>query len=248
MSRLYAPTGVQLIYCADNTLFEFDTSTSYTFTLWVKHSILTGNQNYVRKDPGGFSSRNIYAFRLSGTALNFLAGNVSGPGPLAQVSGTHGFAVGTWYFAAAVRDVAADTLAIYTATSTGGLALIASGNDNSTVTHGSNASSLDFGFYQPSAPTEIFRGTLGDITMWNVAKTSAELDDIRQGAIISGAGLIGYWPMCGDQSPEPDLSGNGNNATVSGPTKGATSAPYSICSDAIAGGGGGGTGCRYTIM
>jgi hypothetical protein len=33
---------------------------------------------------------------------------------------------------------------------------------------------------------------------------------------VNLANLKGWWPLDGYQSPEPDLSGNGNNGTLTG--------------------------------
>lgn len=37
--------------------------------------------------------------------------------------------------------------------------------------------------------------------------------------------LVGFWPLWGSTSPEPDLTGNGNNGTISGAIKGLIESP-----------------------
>jgi hypothetical protein len=70
-----------------------------------------------------------------------------------------------------------------------------------------------------SPATSFFNGRLADCGGWNVVLTAAEFAALANGArpyqIRSD---IGYWPLDGLQSPEPDLSGNANNGTLTGTT------------------------------
>lgn len=64
-----------------------------------------------------------------------------------------------------------------------------------------------------------FPGRLADACLWNITLTSGEISALSQGARpfnIRPSGIIGYWPIDGLQSPEPDLSGNANNGTLTG--------------------------------
>ncbi len=61
-------------------------------------------------------------------------------------------------------------------------------------------------------------GKLAQFTVWpNRLLTQTDVNnDFDNGPQSLGYTLAGYWPLCGTASPEPDLSGNGNNGTVTG--------------------------------
>ena len=64
-----------------------------------------------------------------------------------------------------------------------------------------------------------FPGLIADCAAWNVQLTDAEVAALAMGVRpynIRPASLIGYFPLDGFQSPEPDLSGNANNGTLTG--------------------------------
>ena len=80
----------------------------------------------------------------------------------------------------------------------------------------------------PSAHTEIgndvtnareMQGGVADAAVWTVALTQGEITALAAGArppSIRQGSLVGYWPLDGLQSPEPDLSGFANNMTLNG--------------------------------
>jgi len=65
-----------------------------------------------------------------------------------------------------------------------------------------------------------FNGFLADFASWtNVRLTATEFSALANGArpnTIRPAAFTGWWPLDGLQSPEPDLSGNKNNGTLTG--------------------------------
>lgn len=65
-------------------------------------------------------------------------------------------------------------------------------------------------------------GYAAECAIWNVALSAAEIASLGKGfspQMIRPQSLVGYWPLHGNASPEPDLR-NGNNGTISGsPTK-----------------------------
>jgi hypothetical protein len=71
------------------------------------------------------------------------------------------------------------------------------------------------------APT--FPGLLADGAMWDgIQLTQAEATALARGARpiqIRSKSLIGWWPMDGIQSPEPDMSGFANPGTLTGTLK-----------------------------
>jgi hypothetical protein len=62
---------------------------------------------------------------------------------------------------------------------------------------------------------------LAEFGMWNVVLTAAEISALTNGArpyTIRPVSLLAYYPLDGIQSPEPDISGNALNLTVTGAT------------------------------
>lgn len=72
-----------------------------------------------------------------------------------------------------------------------------------------------------------FDGKIGEVAIWSVALSDAELAALAKGVsprLIRPGSLNGYWPLWGVAYPEPDLSGNVNNASQTG-TVGAANHP-----------------------
>ena len=72
-----------------------------------------------------------------------------------------------------------------------------------------------------------FSGRAAECGIWNTALTGNEILALAMGVRpyrIRPGSLTGYYPLFGLQSPEPDLSGNANNGTLTG-TSYATHAP-----------------------
>lgn len=66
-----------------------------------------------------------------------------------------------------------------------------------------------------------FPGILADYAIWNTNLTAAEFLALSRGARpvnVRSANLKAWLPLTGLQSPEPDLSGNANNGTLTGTT------------------------------
>jgi hypothetical protein len=63
-------------------------------------------------------------------------------------------------------------------------------------------------------------GSIAEFAIWNGALlTQTEVSALAKGArpwTIRKGSLVGYWPLDGLASPEPDLSGNKGNGTVTG--------------------------------
>jgi hypothetical protein len=76
--------------------------------------------------------------------------------------------------------------------------------------------------------TANFQGRIAEVGYWNAALSPAERLALSKGvspATVRRTSLIGYFPLYGAGSPEPDLSGNKNNGTLTGTTV----APHCPC-------------------
>ena len=215
MSRLF--DGIDDgITVADDPAFEFTTSESYTLCAWVRHSSLTGYQNYFRKDDGFASPRRILGFRKNGVTnvIECLLGTVGVD--LQSFGGSTALTTDTWYFVALVRDVGADQIRLYLATASGDVTQEAAATDTTTTTHGENTRELQIGreFSPGSTATEVINGRMADVRVYGRALTVNELRGVKHGVILDAP--LGHWPLWGVASPEPDLSGNRRNGIVVG--------------------------------
>lgn len=61
------------------------------------------------------------------------------------------------------------------------------------------------------------KGTIGYAGIHNVVLTAAEIAQAKQFG-FTPRGLVGFWPLLGDATPEPDFSGLKRNGTVTGTT------------------------------
>ncbi|MFQ5788418.1 MAG: LamG-like jellyroll fold domain-containing protein, partial [Thermodesulfobacteriota bacterium] len=67
-----------------------------------------------------------------------------------------------------------------------------------------------------------YDGILSDCAMWSVVLSDAEINALSNGIppkVIRPDSILGYWPLYGSHSPEPDWSGNGENGTITGTAK-----------------------------
>lgn len=78
-----------------------------------------------------------------------------------------------------------------------------------------------------------YNGRMAFVAIWNVALSVNEIQVMNRGVnpfVIRHENLILYWPLWGNQSPEPDYSGNGENGTLAGTTKGIDNPPVQLLS------------------
>jgi hypothetical protein len=65
-------------------------------------------------------------------------------------------------------------------------------------------------------------GQIAEACIWNIGLSDEEIAALARGVHplnMHRASIVGYWPLFGNDSPEPDLSGNGLGMTVTGATK-----------------------------
>jgi hypothetical protein len=87
--------------------------------------------------------------------------------------------------------------------------------------HFSNAIKVLLAADSAFGAAEYFGGALADAAAWTVVLSDFEIAALGAGARpyrIRPGSLVGYWPLQGKASPEPDFSNNANNGTVTGTT------------------------------
>ena len=131
--------------------------------------------------------------------------------------------VGNVQWAASTTGYSADTWHT-------GLAVFAAINDRRVYLDGGNKGTnttsitptgvdkMSIGRSSDSSPSGHWRGSICEVCMWDVALSDAEALALHLAIKpnhIRPADVVGYWPVWGLHSPEIDLSGQGNNMTVS---------------------------------
>lgn len=169
----------------------------FSLAVWFNSTTVTPVQAMI-----GSNIAQAVEFRLNSTVLEFVS---SGIAVIGSSSAT--FAANTWY-----RGVA-------TYASGGGWAIYATGASPSSGTMVEALTNTPLQIGNQTNFSESWSGALADVAVWNVVLSAAEAASLVQGArpfTIRPKSLIGYWPVDGLQSPEPDLSGNANNGTLTG--------------------------------
>lgn len=122
--------------------------------------------------------------------------------------------VGVWYhFAMTTADFTLAGTKLYINGISQSLSITGTAGTPDTSTRG-----LEFGGFQ-GGTTALLSGRLADVAIWNVALSAGEISGLASGGRpyqFRLSALKGWWPFDGLQSPEPDLSGNAFNGTLTG--------------------------------
>ena len=197
-----------------------------TVAAWVYRDANGGNQTVAAKDGTG------------GTGWNFLVDDAPDEGAIRfivfrssitdYVSAAAAVPLNTWVYVAVTFD---DALATEVGIYTGSLSAIATEVSYNTTTNGSGTPTSDAGvnLYVGNlerAPTNPFNGREDNIRIWNRRLTLEQIQQTQfdYEAQPSGLVLFSIYDGTGQQA---DLSGNGNNGTVTRATQ-ADSAPLGM--------------------
>ena len=199
------------------------TGTQLTLAAWVMYTSLPNSSTYpgiiTKNDPGG----NKHQFSLQAqdstgqfTMVTGNGGSTYGTSPICSTNPS----TGVWYHVAATLSGTTQTVYL-----NGSYC-----NSNSSGTSmGSNGERLCIGEANNGGDnctnaTRYLQGRIAEAAVWNVALTANEIAALASGVTPpnahGGTSLVGYWPLYGVDAPEPDLSGNGSSATVTGATAG----------------------------
>jgi hypothetical protein len=108
---------------------------------------------------------------------------------------------------------------------------------NSNALGTGNTQTFKIGTDSPNNVDYFVAGSIAEVAVWSVALTSTEVTAYNNGApakTIQPSSLVGYWPLRG-YSPEPDLSGNANNGTLTGTTVDYQPPPFVVWSPQLNG-------------
>ena len=185
-------------------------TTSFTFAAWIFPTTVSQFSAIVSHQTGS------YYLRLnSANHLDFLRSQAAD-----IVQGTATLAANVWRHVGFVVD------------SAGNVQLYADGaTDGANTAAGLNAPTraLLLGS-DDTPPNQPWPGNIAEAAIWNAALTANEMKALALGRLPFGvrpASLQWYPPLYGLQSPEPDLSGNALNGTLTG-TAQANHAPVTL--------------------
>lgn len=187
----------------DNIQIGFTTPVGHALS-WSGWLLPNGTNVAIARDASGSGSNGIYLSAASGGFFQLFANGTF------SSNSTFGPTTGVWC-----------QLGFSCTTNSNGLNFFANGAAaGSDASHqiSSGATNWWIGNDIANRPA----GTQADFAFWNVILTAAEWAALGQGARpyqIRETALIGWWPLDGIQSPEPDLSGSAANGTLTGTAK-----------------------------
>lgn len=184
------------------------TSTPFTMACWFKTTDTTDTQSLVSLDSTAGISNNWLRLHLrSGKVCVDL--NNGGAG-YSQTFTSTSYSSGVWSHACGVFS-SPTSRAVYL--NGGG---VGSGSTSCTP---ASINQTDLGVLLNGSNSEFFNGSVGEVAIWNVALIANEITALVNGRLptsVRPTALKCYWPLYGAYAPEPDLSGNKNNGTLTG--------------------------------
>jgi hypothetical protein len=132
---------------------------------------------------------------------------------VASATGT--YSAGAWAHAAAVFAGTADRAAFLN-----GFGPVR--NTTSVTTPTVGVTEIGRLFNSGGSPTQYFDGDVAEVGIWNVALTTEEIVLLSVGvppSQVRPSALVGYWPLVGSSSPEPDSGSGAHAMTVHGATQ-----------------------------
>lgn len=194
------------------------TGTALTIHAWVKFDAFGGVD---RPAIGKWGAGNLQYF-LMGSGTGKPDFRCDGTGGQTVATGSTTMSTGTWYALTGRKS----------GTGAGSGKVYLNGVEDGSVTASTtilNASSpLRFG---ADSFGNLLDGSVAEVAIWDIALTPDEIAALGKGVsplLIQPQNLKGYWPLYGAGSPEPDLSGNRNNATITGSVSAANHAPVGL--------------------
>lgn len=183
----------------------FTIATPFTFFVWcicnqtaAVATMLSGNTSNtmgLRMDPR--------------TGANDLSLFVSGAAVIGQIANA-AVTSGTWFGVVASYD------------SSGNWAVYATGLPSASGTNSQSFTGSPLWIGQDGGTAAAWTGNLADVAVWNVILSATEAKALTQGirpGVIRPKSLKYWLPLDGNSSPEPDLSGNASNGTLTGTAK-----------------------------
>lgn len=206
MARSFNGTSDAIDCNVTGGVLDLANNAAFSFVAWFNTTTVAGPyQTIAGKIYSGTDTP--YAFSINTGAVNHRLGVGSYNGTVHGVVAITSFVANTWHHYYADYDGA-----------TWHLYLDGVSIGSSTDATGPVHASTDFQIGQANGG-QLMSGSLADLAMFNGPLTAGEIAALASGMRppqIRTHTLLGYWPLDGLSSPEPDLSGNKNNGTLTG--------------------------------
>ena len=184
------------------------TSAPLTLAAWFNSDDSTKSQDLVCiTDTAGDQNY----FQLTANSATKVVAVARDSAPANTATTTTNWSVNTWHHACGVFESSTSRLAYLDG---GGVGT----NENNRTPAGLDVVSI--GRLSRASATNYMSGRIAHAAIWNAALGADEVVSLARGFVpwmIRPESLVAYWPIWGNQSPEPDIIG-GANATVTGAT------------------------------
>ncbi len=185
------------------------TGTALTISAWVKPSNHDSDDNVVGKrgDDG-----NQIQYQLAMTSSGFLLSQIGDSGNADVATGGTVVPLNVWSHVALVKN----------GTGSGAVKLYLNAVEDASITSNRSIQNRSENLHlgkNTGGGWAAMTGLLAEVVIWDASLSLSEIQDLYEGAgplSIKTANVKGYWPLYGTASPETDLSGNGNNASIIG--------------------------------
>lgn len=204
----------------------YDTLSAFTIGAWIfPTSFGSGgadnNPLFIVKDPANFlNSNDGTGFYLEAPSSPFtsytLQGSVVTTGNAANTLGSTTVPINQWAFVTMTYSNSSNQVRLFF----NGTEISYFAGNPVTGT-GSVANNSADGWYfgdDGQFANDGLIGRIAEVAIWNAVLTGAQIAAAAASTSglsgIASGNLVGYWHLCGTASPEPDSSGNGNNAAL----------------------------------
>lgn len=206
------------IVCANNTFVNFQFNNPFSVAIWGYTTSLAAERSLVLSQhvagPNAYQGWELLVETTGKCRFNFIS-DVS-PALWLQKDTTAAISINNWFNFCVTYDgssLAAGTNMYLNGSVSNG----AVGHDNLDSNSTTHNTPMRFGTRTDA--TNQWLGRMADCGIWNVVLTPTEVSALGKGILpytIRKSSLVSYHPLDGLQSPEPDLSGNANNGTLTG--------------------------------
>ena len=196
------------------------TGTALTIACWIRPDTIGGFALVIAKDGGVDATRIQYRLSVDVSGTARITGAIGDSSNVDSATGATTVTTSVWHHAALVKN----------GTGAGALKIYLDGVQDASVTSNRSMQNRSEGlrFGNRETNDRPFDGRIAEVGVWNVALTGPEVASLALGyppSSIQASNLKGYWQLVGTASPEPDTSGNDNDAAIVGTVNSANHVP-----------------------
>lgn len=199
-------------------------ATAFSVAGWIKSTAKAFAMIYSETNPTNTGP--LFFFSLSGSAPNTtglkleIEARSGGSGGVDEFQNTVTVADSTWRHVA-VTQSAAGLMTLYALGAADGTLTRTALSNSNTQTF----SAVIIGADRLNVTTNFFPGLIAHLGTWTRQLVATEVASLAAGMLPPGLGCAHYWPLWGQDSPEPDVAAAGVDGTLTGTTLGAGGPP-----------------------